>query len=330
MDGQAARRPGLGHHAGLTGPVRSSGRIPVPGAHAAAGLGVSASGWLVGAAYNGPVAQSFVRAPDGAVTIVGPTDGDDGDTTDLVAIDDQGTAVGFERRRGSERPVRWTPDGVLLALAATAGSAVAINGSGVAVGWLDSDRGARPVAWAVDGTMTELAAPGPARAVAINDAGDILGHLPDGVVVWDGGAGVPRQLRSVVPPADSFAFADGLHAMNDAGDIVGVAAGPSGPRAALWPGGGAAVHLAGGDGPSVARAVSEDGAVVGHVEIDGQRHAAYWSPGDHRFHDLGLADGDETMAYGIALDGTIVGVVMVPIEHFPVPQVVVFDEPPRP
>jgi hypothetical protein len=157
---------------------------------------------------------------------------------EALAINNLGDAVGYvdDNRTGGnglERAVRWAAGGTsLLALPRLPDAnglinkqtfAVAINDSGEMVGkaaiYLGFDFVEdRAVRWSADGsTITDM---GSGEAVAINNAGDIVGTLNGQATLWPADGSSPVPLSSLIDPGSGLWFGS-VTDISDTGIIVG-------------------------------------------------------------------------------------------------------------
>jgi probable HAF family extracellular repeat protein len=185
---------------------------------------------------------------------------------------------------------------------------VALNGAGVVVGFsVVADGGDAIHAFRWDGSVTDLGALGDdrqSRAVAINDAGTIVG------VSYALGELAPRAVRWEGPtPADLGSFAP--RGLSEAGVIVGEAVivpGGLHAHAVRWDGGVLTDLSTLGGSHSSAYAVNGQGQVVGLSFLAGDlvTRAFLWHDG--AMTDLGTLGGANSHALGINDAGEVVGV----------------------
>jgi hypothetical protein len=157
---------------------------------------------------------------------------------EAVAINNVGDVVGYadDNRtggNGSERAVRWAAGGtVVLALPRLPDANGLVNKRTFAVGINDSGEmvgkalmysgfdpmGERAVRWSADGsTITDM---GSGEAVAINNAGDIVGGVDGQLVLWPAGGSAPVPLNSLIDPASGLTIGS-VTDISDTGIIAG-------------------------------------------------------------------------------------------------------------
>jgi probable HAF family extracellular repeat protein len=184
---------------------------------------------------------------------------------------------------GHERPVRWDGDGVtnLGTLGGPEGAARAINASGQIVGWAETADGARRAVLWDDGAIVDLGMTSDdSIAIDINDAGQILivsgSTVPERAALWEDGV-----LWPIEPGSGAFVLAT---AINNRGDVVGLAATDDGQARGFMLVGGVPSDIVAPDGLTwLPTAVGNDGAVAGVVvpaDDDAWSTAAIWRDGD--------------------------------------------------
>lgn len=154
----------------------------------------------------------------------------------------------------------------------------AIDASGQVVGDSGTSRGEtvrHAFTWR-DGAMQDLSPAGSAvsRALAINEAGQIVGSIDGRATLWQGGDA--RDLGTLPGDASSAA-----HGINAAGHAVGVSSGSAQARAVLWRAGGVQdLGALPGDQNSQANAINGHGQIVGWSRAaDGSSRAVLWQNG---------------------------------------------------
>jgi probable HAF family extracellular repeat protein len=114
--------------------------------------------------------------------------------------------------------VTWATDGSLTDLGP--GSAAAVNELGQIVGYRAYDgAGFRPALWEPDGTAIELCTSGDCDAETARDFNE-LGQVVGGKFLWSDG--LVFSIEDLLVSADGWSDFD-LHAINDRGDIAGIA-----------------------------------------------------------------------------------------------------------
>jgi hypothetical protein len=182
------------------------------------GCAISDGGWVVGSALlKGDGDQRLFRWHDGML------DWFPYQSTykEAAAIDDQGTALMLNYRHGG----KWYADG-RYEDAPVSGWWQDMNRAGEVVGWLQDDQ-AREIAvrWNPDGSVErDIFGAGwkRARAVAINNCGDVIGGVdngPDEFGPYILSGGKIGNLSGLVAGAEDVVFNDGLD-IADNGDIL--------------------------------------------------------------------------------------------------------------
>ena len=263
--------------------------------------GINADGTVVG--YGSP-SHAFIIPPGGEIQRLMPAD------TESVAwdINDAGQVTGdFYIAQGTQaRGFVWTPGASpeLLVLPPLPGGdqaqAFAINNAGVVVGVAQPQVGVfHAVLWNASGAIQDLATLGGTFAEAhdINDVGVVVGLSRNAAGVyrgfrWSAATGM-QELPALPGPDGGFASAN---AVNNAGQIVGEMKLDSGlPRAVFWDTTGAIIELdPQGTSQSAARAITEDGVIVG--TRSGRVFA--WDPDTHTLFDVGAGNGEDVNAAG--------------------------------
>lgn len=227
------------------------------------------------------VAASLVAVPGsaGAVTIVdlGPLPGHTGSYG--LDINDAGTVVGGSRELNSRgHAVRWD-NGVPTALSNLPGDlgseASEINNRGQIIGTTDSG----PVRWSSTGAITRLATlPGDETlgvtfGQSLNNAGTVVGHS-----------------TNLIPISPDEAHSE-FHAVT--WDATGRPTALPVPPGTVY---------------SQAKAINDNGVIVGDVAVSGQSlHATRWNT-DGTVTDLGtLPGGVSSTAYRVGDDGSVIG-----------------------
>jgi len=274
---------------------------------------VNARGQVVGtsATSDGRV-RAALWEPDGTIVDLGPR----GQDSVAVGINRRGTVAGqVIDAAGRSQAVIWK-NGVPVPLgdfgrgsttvAFTSGPT--INDSDEVAGvWFRPD-GMRAFRWDEDRGIVELATPEGWQSwpIAINRRGEIAGQMTGPVegeikaVVWDDEGAVIELPGFGVPGVMA-------QAMNDRGDVVGVAPTADGFLHAFLYRDGQMILLGTPGGPEGdARAVNRRGQVVGTSSIDGFDRATLWDDG--QVIDLGVPDGQSTsVAQDINSRGQVVG-----------------------
>jgi probable HAF family extracellular repeat protein len=254
---------------------------------ASAAYGVNEDGVVVGQTHvNGTDPPHAFRYRNGALTDLGTGYGA-GSFSRAWDINDAGVAVGERSRRQSSpvRAVLWRDGRIrdLGTLGGTGGtfgtSSVAydVNGRRQVVGAaLPSTGPLHPFLWQ-RGTMRDLGTLGgdheAGEARAINEAAQVVGSSPTAAgpthaFLWQNGA--MRDLGTL------GANSSHAHDINEDGDVVGGSRTPSSPpsnagHAFLWTGGrmvdlnSVVTNLPGDVTLEVARAINDDGTIVGHT-----------------------------------------------------------------
>jgi probable HAF family extracellular repeat protein len=210
---------------------------------------------------------------------------------DTVGITADGTVVGTSTAwyTGQRRAVRWGPDGRVVDLGTLPGgnnsSATKVNDRGVVIGTSDTANGeTHAVRWDRRGRITDL---GLATAVAVNDRGEVVGEVYDGVhrqpVRWN----ARGRLTVCELPANSDGTALGI---NDHGTVVGATTTSEVRFALRWDRAGRMTVL---ETPAEswfprAEAVNDRGEVIGSTSHRWWITATYWGR-DGSVIDLGAS-----------------------------------------
>lgn len=207
---------------------------------------------------------------------------DNGGHSVAFGLNDLGEAVGAFNTRVAMVPYRATRSGQIQPLDLPQGSnggvAYAVNLQGEAAGYVSGVSGIQPVWWNRSGAVRLLAGAGnvTAKALGLNDGGDIVGVFGDDVkvaVIWPKKGGMV-SLGTLPGFINSEAVS-----ISESGLIVGIAEGnnlnSSRSRAVLWGIGGRSIQDLGvlpGGADSRARDVNARGEVVGtSTSTDGDR-----------------------------------------------------------
>ena len=179
-------------------------------------VAISPSGQVVGFYFPTDFSRfgAFSSTPTGGLIALGTLGG----TSSMAfAVNVSGEVIGDSQIPGGQyHAFSWTPSGGMIDLGTLGGetsTAIALNGSGEVVGSSDLGNGQQDAfSWTVSGGMTDL---GPGQAIAINEAGEIVGNAPGRAVAWTpGGDEVTVALSGQAAAAQAYAI-------NNAGEVVG-------------------------------------------------------------------------------------------------------------
>ena len=214
----------------------------------------------------------------------------------------------------SDAPVLRTANGALrhldLVAGDSSGEAYAVNSAGLVVGASSIGEISRAASWQKD-KLQVLSVPSgttSSAALGVNDAGEIVGYVVVRDVciasIWIGGDWFPLTTLAGAERHGSIA-----RAVNNRGDVVGVAYASPGSRAFLWQEASGAIDLGTlGGGWSDAKSINERGEVVGVSAVrDGSERAFIWSRANG-IAELGtLPGGNRSYALRINNRGSVVG-----------------------
>ena len=257
----------------------------------------------------------------GATTVDLLADQPSGTRADVRGLNDAGQATGsrYLITVNDWRPYRWTPGAGFQALSGICcGTAWGndINGTGVVVGRAQTaiDEGDRAFV-AVANTMVNLGLlpgvdpEGSSEAVAINDAGQIVGWSntsaslgPRHAVLWS--AAYVIQDLGVLGGVSSEAVD-----INNAGQVIGMSDVAGGGRQAfIWTAGAGMQPLNAVTGyPVIPVAINASGQIAGSYSApNGESHAFLYTP-NSGLRDLGTLGGDSSVATGLNDLGQVVG-----------------------
>ena len=266
--------------------------------------GINADGTIVG--YS--ALHAFIVPAGGTIQRLMPAD------TESVAsdINDAGQVAGdvYIAQGTQARGFVWTPGASpeLLVLPPLPGGdqaqAFALNNAGIAVGVAQPQVGVfHAVLWDVSGAIQDLGTLGGTFAEAhdINNAGVVVGLSRNGAGAyrgfrWSAATGM-EELPVLSAPGSGFASAN---AINSDGQIVGemkVDSGP--PHAVLWDTSGAIIDLDPlGTSQSAARAITEDGVIVGTRYLSSGSRVFAWDPDTHNPINVGAGNAEDVNAAG--------------------------------
>lgn len=225
---------------------------------------------------------------------------------DTIGITDDGTVVGTSTAwyTAQRRAVRWGPDGRVVDLGTLPGgnnsSATKVSDRGVVIGTSDTASGeTHAVRWDRRGRITDL---GPATAVAVNDRGEVVGEMNDGVdrqpVRWD----ARGRLIVCELPADSDGTALGI---NNRGTAVGATTTSDTRFALRWDRAGRVTVLETPEGSFPrAEAINDRGEVIGSTSHRWWTTATYW---DRHGAVIDLGESAASAAVDINRHSDIVG-----------------------
>ncbi len=209
--------------------------------HGGGALGVNPLGHVVGRAGDvSGNSQAFFH--DGTLHVLGTLGGANSAATGINPGD---VVVGWsEMADGSTHAFRWTAAGGMQDLGLPDGTqnawATAINRAGVIVGYANDGSSDHACLW--DGTGPHLLDSASSRALALNDANQVVGWADHDAILWDG---PDRTVLDAPTGACSLADIAGTNILvatgiNDAGQVCGNAydneGRPNGTPARLQPG----------------------------------------------------------------------------------------------
>jgi probable HAF family extracellular repeat protein len=220
------------------------------------------------------------------------------------SVSAQGRAPAFRTAAGRMRQLDLPPGDAFS-------EAYGVNSAGIVVGTSTLGERNRAVNWR-NGRLRPLSTPPEATssgALGINSAGEVVGYVVMGDVsiasIWIGDDWFPLPTLAGAERQGSIA-----RAINNRGDVVGVAYSSQGGRAFLWREQTGAIDLGtlGGDW-SDAKSVNEKGEIAGVSGVSGgaEQRAFRWSERDGMI-DLGTLPGG-TRSYALAINnrGNVVG-----------------------
>jgi probable HAF family extracellular repeat protein len=286
---------------GVEMPTDPSGPAPAP---------TGALRMLTGASST----QIFPTVPGGEIQPVGVA----------VGLNDAGQVTGSEFGLAASDldflPFRWTPGSGAVKLVGCCDTRWGndINDAGTVVGVAQTDAFFGNHAWVATGTtmttLPALAGSDPelsSGAIAINDAGQIVGRSPAGsglfefhAVLWSA-AGVPQDLGTL--GGTTSAAID----INDAGQVIGSSqiAGDAATHFFLWSSGTGMQDLNTIIDPNLTSVVeiNASGQIIGtYTTAGGQSHAFLYTPGSG-LRDLGTLGGTTSAPTGLNDNGQVVG-----------------------
>ncbi|GAA0247493.1 hypothetical protein GCM10010492_53970 [Saccharothrix mutabilis subsp. mutabilis] len=281
-------------------------RLPVPpNTRSSLATGVNRAGVVIGRAVTtNNVVLALRWNPDQRLVELRPLDGG---SSEVAAVDDRGTAVGWTRSATGVRAVRWDDEGNPADLGTLPGgtqsSANAINDGGLILGSADDADGQwHPVVWQRDGSISTVPL---TTAVAVNNRGTIAGTLEHAVTLRADGRvtdlGLPFGATNSYPIA-----------INDRGTVLGGIRTPEGrQRAVRWDKRGRAVDLGAltPESGSWAERINDHDEAIGLSTSSGQTdHAVFW---DRRGRLVDLTPDPSTAsdAYDLNNHGVVVGVL---------------------
>ena len=250
-----------------------------------------------------------------------------GDESYALSVNEAGLITGGSAPVGLSPTNAFLHDGEMRNRGTVNGDAQGneINDAGTIVGWADPDGpggdGSHAVRFDAGGPVNLDGRDGyDSLPLGINNAGSVVGWAeidkPDA-------PGVKQRIAHSFSPLTKIDFAlpgyETVHSeafdVNASGDMVGeaiVVKDGQGRRAAVLQRGGQTIDLGGlGGAFAEARAMNDQGVIVGHAEDAlGIEHAFVWDRG--LLTDLGNLGGSETWAFDISEEGVVVGNSTVP------------------
>jgi uncharacterized membrane protein len=211
-------------------------------------LSINEQGWIVGIRFTGTVFNPFVVSPSGRVSF--PTPLANGDSFELLSINRNHEAAGFDSSDTATVAVRWTEargvESLALLPGGTISAAAAINDRGEIGGVADDANGEfRAVRWNARGDIEQLESldnaiysdaqlginnRGFSTGVTIFDGSDPDDYLSQRATLWDP-QGEAFNLNDLIRPGSGIVLIT-ANAINDAGEIYGDAVNAKGARVA--------------------------------------------------------------------------------------------------
>jgi probable HAF family extracellular repeat protein len=252
--------------------MQDLGTLPGPGDFSEA-RGINDAGHVVGLSA-GTDFRAFLWTPRAGMQNLGTLPG--GDFSEAFGINNAGQVVGRASAASGDRAFLWTSRGGMQDIGP--GSANGLNNAGQAVGGSDDGRA---FLWTARGGIRDI---GPGTASDINAVGQVVGGSSDRqAFLWTAVGGM--QDLGVLPGADATSAA---RAINDIGQVVGVAQTTTGSRAFLWTATDGIQDLNALIDPldplkaaiflQSAQDINNAGQIVGAGFIDGKAHAVLLTP----------------------------------------------------
>jgi subtilisin family serine protease len=257
--------------------------------------------------YNARMTPTTWTAEDGFVNL----ENQEGEYGSALGVNNDRTSVGIVSNptTGSYVPAQWAADGSLTVIGTpdwrpySGGYATAVNDSGLVTGFSELTIKESDGLWhnysdgfvrSPDGTFRKLdhlsANPAGTQPRAINDAGMIVGNsITDDyaphAVTWDAATGALRDLGTL--PGQSSAVAMDVNA---SGTVVGT----SGDDAFVWTEAGGMTRLADYGYNATGEKVTDDGWILGTVELDPDvAVSAMWDPQGRLWDISGMVPIDD-------------------------------------